>query len=212
MRNPRGGILRLNQFFACLLAGVMTLPAQQATGPANQLVDVKETLKIAVVEGEGAKNNVRTRTATAPVVEVKDEADKPVAGAEVVFQLPMVGPSGVFNGWLNTQTVRTDEQGRASATGFTPNSEPGRFNIKVTATSGTQKGTAVIAQSNVESATGSSVSAKKSGLWKWVALAGTAAALGGIAAAVRGDNGTSTSTASTPVSISPGAVTVAVPR
>ncbi|MEZ5404093.1 MAG: hypothetical protein R2729_30720 [Bryobacteraceae bacterium] len=201
----------MNQLLACLLAGAIVAPAQQAAG--NQLVDVKETLKIAVVEGEGAKNNIRTRTGTAPVVEVKDEGDKPVAGAEVVFQLPMVGPSGVFNGWLNTQTVRTDEQGRAAATGFTPNSEAGRFNIKVTATSGTQKGTAVIAQSNIESAgTGSGgTMAKKSGVWKWVALAGAAAAIGGVAAAVRGDSATTT-TAATPVSISPGAVTVATPR
>lgn len=204
--------MRLNKIFACLLAGALASPAQQATGQANQLVDVKETLKITVVEGEGAKNNIRARSATAPAVEVKDAGDKPLAGAEVVFQLPMVGPSGVFNGWLNTQTVRTDEQGRAAATGFTPNSEAGRFNIKVTATSGTQRGTAVIAQSNVEgTGTGGSVAAKKSGLWKWVALAGSAAVIGGVAAAVRGDNGTS-ATPVTPVTISPGAVTVAVPR
>src|SRR5712664_1796400 len=101
-------------------------------------------LKIVVVQGEGAKNNVRTRSATQPVVEVRDDSDKPVAGAEVVFQLPPAGPGGVFNGWMRNQTARTGPDGRAQTSGFTPNDEEGRFNIKATATSGTKTASAVI--------------------------------------------------------------------
>lgn len=201
--------MRLQSILVYFLAGALALPAQQIPGPVNRLVDPKETLKIVVLEGEGAKNNIKSRTATAPAVEVRDASDKPVAGAEVVFQLPMAGPSGVFNGWLKTQTVRTDDKGRATTTGYAPNTEAGRFNIKVTATSGAQVGSAVIAQSNIEGAT--STSAKKTGPWKWVGILGGVAVAGGIVAATRGGNETAVVTR-VPVSITAGSVTVAGPR
>ncbi|MGB9604559.1 MAG: hypothetical protein ACPL88_01615, partial [Bryobacteraceae bacterium] len=117
--------------------------AQPAEAPARP--EPPGILKVVVIEGEGAVNNIRTRSAVAPVVEVRDENDKPVVGAEVVFQLPPAGPGGVFHGWMRTQTVRTNEQGRAAASGYTPNDQPGRFNIKVTATLGNKTGSAVIA-------------------------------------------------------------------
>ena len=77
----------------------LSCQAQQVTGPKSELIAPPGGLKIVVVQGEGAKNNLRTRSATQPVVEVRDDSDKPVAGAEVVFQLPPAGPGGVFNGW-----------------------------------------------------------------------------------------------------------------
>jgi hypothetical protein len=163
-----------------------------------------------VLEGEGAKNNVRAKSATAPAVEVRDEADKPVAGAEVIYQLPATGPGGVFHGWMRTQTVRTDAQGRAGTTGYVPNDEEGRFNIKVTATSGAKTGGAVIAQSNVRGEAGpGSVSAKRRWLVPVVVIAGLAI-VGGAVAATRGDDTTTTPT--TAVTITPGAITVAGPR
>ncbi len=197
---------------ACLaLAAALVLSAQQAP---NKLVDQspKGTLKVTVIEGEGAKNNIRTRTATAPVVEVKDASDKPVSGAEVIFQLPVVGPSGAFNGWLKSQTVRTDAQGRATVTGYAPNDEDGRFNIKVTATSGSETGTVIVAQANVVG-TGSNdaAGAKKKGWWKPVAIIGAVAIAGGVVAANRGGD-TPAAAAAVPVVITPGAVTVAGPR
>ena len=45
-------------------------------------------LNLVIVEGEGAINNVRQRTAREPIVQVEDENHKPVAGAVVVFLLP----------------------------------------------------------------------------------------------------------------------------
>src|SRR5205809_1166002 len=119
----------------------------QVSGPKSDLVQ-SNGLKIVVVQGEGAENNLRTRNATQPVVEVRDDGDKPVPGAEVVFQLPPAGPGGVFNGWMRTQTARTGPEGRAQANGFVPNDEEGRFNIRVTATSGTKTSSAIIAQTN----------------------------------------------------------------
>ena len=191
---------------SCLFAA-STAAAQQ-----NQLVaQQKDTLTISVVEGEGGRNSIRARTAVAPVVEVKDAAGKPVPGAEVVFQLPAVGPSGAFNGWLKTQTVRADAEGRARVSGYTPNTEAGRFNIKVTATSGSNTGSAVIAQVNTDN--GTAVSGNGNRGWvKWVAIVGGAAVAGGIAAAVTGDDDSPAAAARIPVGITAGAVTVGGPR
>jgi len=202
--------LHFQQFLALLLVSALALPAQQVPSGASSLTAQKQgALKISTLEGEGAKNNTRTRTAVAPVIEVKDSDDKPVSGAEVVFQLPAVGPSGAFNGWLKSQTVRTDEKGVATVTGYAPNTEQGRFNIKVTASSGAQTGSAVIAQSNVD---GPAAGGKKSnGWWKVALVAGGAAAVIGIAVAAKGDN-TAAAAAKTPVSISAGGITVGTPR
>jgi hypothetical protein len=196
-----------------ILAAALAVFAQQAA--PRKLVDQSPqgTLKVAAIEGEGAKNNIRSRTATAPVVEVKDAQDKAVAGAEVIFQLPVVGPSGSFNGWLKTQTVRTDAQGRATVSGYAPNDEAGRFNIKVTATSGSENGTVIIAQANiVGSGSSDTAGAKKKGWWKPVAIIGAAAIVGGAVAATRGGDTPVAAAASNPVVITPGAVTVAGPR
>ncbi|MCC6540556.1 MAG: hypothetical protein IT162_23610 [Bryobacterales bacterium] len=219
--------MRFRYFVSCLLAGALSAAAQQAVpAEAAKLVSQQPqgTLKINVVEGEGARNSVKNRVAVPPVVEVKDASDKIVTGAEVVFQLPLAGPGGAFNGWLRTQTVRTDENGKATVSGYTPNTEAGRFNIKVTATMGSQTGSAVIAQINVEGASDSTAVSgggapktpagmKKALPWKFIGPAIGAAAIGGIAAALRGGNGTTTSTTNpVPVGISAGAITVGVPR
>ena len=75
----------------CLsLIAALSCQAQQVSGPKSDLVQ-SGGLKIVVVQGEGAENNLRTRNATQPVVEVRDDGDKPVPGAEVVFQLPPAG-------------------------------------------------------------------------------------------------------------------------
>jgi hypothetical protein len=180
---------------------------------AQQPSATAEELKIVVIEGEGAQNSIRSRSAVAPVVEVRDAADKPVAGAEVVFQLPAAGPSGTFHNWMRNQTVRTNAEGRAAVTGYAPNDEEGRLNIKVTATSGTKTATAIIAQSNVRGS-GNGRSAGGSGrTWKILAVVGAVAVAGGVVAATRGDgNGTSAGAAATPVTITPGTVTVGGPR
>jgi hypothetical protein len=157
-------------------------------------------------------NNIRSRTATQPLVEVRDENDKPVEGAEVVFQLPAAGPGGVFHGWMRNQTARTNAEGRAAASGFTPTEEPGRFNIKVTATTGTKTGTAVIAQSNTLNGVGGSQARKsRRNLWIAIGVIAAAAIVGGVVAA-SGDDDDSPAAATNPISITPGPVTVGNPR
>jgi hypothetical protein len=204
--------LRIPIFLALIAA--LSCQAQQVSGPKADLVQGPGgDLKIVVVQGEGALNNIRTRSAAPLIVEVRDAADKPVAGAEVVFQLPPAGPGGVFNGWMRNQTARTNPEGRAETNGFTPNDEAGRFNIKVTATSGTKSSSAIIAQTNTPNGSGGTgTQAKsKSNLWKVLLVVGAAGLAGGIVAATRGGSSTPV-TPPTPITITAGPITIGGPR
>ncbi len=204
--------LRILRSWIAAAAALAVASGQQVSGPQSNLVAQSGALKVTVVQGEGAMNSIRGKTATAPVVEVKDANDKPVEGAEVVFQLPAAGPGGMFHGWMRTQTTRTDAQGRATVTGYTPNDEEGRFNIKVTASQGNRTGTVVIGQSNVRSSSsGSSAKSGHSGMWKVLAVVGAGALAGGIYYAVSHDGG-STPAPGTAVTILPGPITVAAPH
>jgi hypothetical protein len=202
-----------------LLAG--SLPAQQAsspvpvqpTVPAPAPVAGPKSLKISATQGEGAKNSVKARSATQPAVEVRDENGKPVANAQVIFQLPASGPGGVFYDWMRTQTARTDERGQATASGLTPNDIEGRFNIKVTAIAGDATASIVIAQSNIERAGKDLTVAGKTRWWKPVLILGIAAAAGGGVYAARRGSGVNTATVvTTPVTITPGPITVGNPK
>jgi hypothetical protein len=207
--HPRGvAAVILSAFLAVPPAGL----GQEKAAPPAKPSAPPGSLKIVVVQGEGAVNSIVGKTATQPVVEVRDQNDKPVAGAEVVFQLPAAGPGGIFHGWMRTQTARTNEQGQAGASGLVPNDQPGRFNIKVTAAQGDRTASVIIAQTNLQR-TGSGGRTVASSSWKWkvIGLAGLGAVVGGIYATKR--NGVATAaTPATPVTITVGAVTVAGPR
>jgi len=202
-----------------LLAG--SLPAQQTPSavpaqpapPAAKPAPGPKSLKIAATQGEGAKNSIKARSATQPAVEVRDENDKPVANAQVIFQLPASGPGGVFHDWMRTQTARTDERGQATASGFTPNDIEGRFNIKVTASAGEATTSVVIAQSNIERAGKDLTVAGKTRWWKPELILGIAAAAGGGIYAARRDSGTTAATvATTPITITAGPISVGTPK
>jgi len=202
---------------AVFLLLTSSLPAQQATptapaqpsAPAAKPDLGPKDLKIIVLQGEGAKNSLKTRTATQPAVEVRDENGKPVAGAQVIFQLPASGPGGVFYDWMRTQTVRTDELGRAVASGLTPNGVEGRFNIKVTAIAGQATASVVIAQSNVGRAGKDLAVEGKARWWKPVLILGAvAAASAGIYAARHGSGASSPTVTTAPVTITASTVTV----
>jgi hypothetical protein len=109
-------------------------------------------LKILILEGQGAINNIRQRTARDPIVEVQDENNRPVAGAVVTFLLPDRGPTGTFANGARSLSVTTDAQGRAVATGLQPNSVEGEFQIRVSASHQGQVASATITQSNAVSA------------------------------------------------------------
>jgi hypothetical protein len=169
-------------------------------------------LNIVVVEGEGAINNIRQRTAREPIVEVQDENHRPVAGAVVVFSLPTQGAGGEFAGGVHSLTVITDAQGRAAAQGLRPNGVKGQFKIHVNASINGRTGSTDISETNAAGAGGGGgASAGISGkLIAILAIAGAAAVAGGVYAATHSGGGSTTATTA-PTTISPGTGTVGAP-
>lgn len=183
--------------------------------PANLQPASQKRIKINVISGEGAVNNVAMRVAAQPVVEVVDDAGAPIEGAEVIFQVPAAGPGGSFFGGMTTQTQRTDDKGRAQMNGFTPNDFYGKFQILIRATAGGASAETIVRQSNGAgpNRSGSSASSGGSNKKKWAiaaAIIAGAAIAGGVAAAGGDSNGTTTTRR--PVSIGAGPITVGAPR
>src|SRR4051794_20832307 len=151
-------------------------------------------LQILVIGGEGSINNVKQRTAREPVVEVRDQNNRPVAGAVVLFESPGNGASGSFIGGARTLRVTTDAQGRAAGQGFTPNNTQGNFNLQVTASASGVSATAVI---HMQNAGGAALNAAHAGHGKLIGIlvaVGAAAAAGGAYAATHTGNGGATPT------------------
>ena len=170
-------------------------------------------LKVNIVAGQGAVNNIVVGVAAQPIVEVLDEKDAPVAGADVTFEAPADGPSGTFFG-KRTQSVKTDAKGRALGTGFAPNSLQGRFQMSVKAASGTAMGENTISQTNGGPGltnNGAVGPPNRKKLWTILAIA-TGAAVGGGVAASRNGGSTTTAAGKRPVTIGAGAITVGGPR
>jgi hypothetical protein len=124
---------------ALAMAAAADLPraqAQAVTGAAAAEPGRPKSLLITIIEGEGASNDINTRTAREPIVQVDDENHKPVAGALVAFSLDKTGSSyadfdGASNVWVNT-----DAAGRAVASGFRITKHKGPFRINVHASYG----------------------------------------------------------------------------
>jgi hypothetical protein len=102
-------------------------------------------LRIVVVAGEDAVNIVQQKTAVAPVIEVRDRNNLPVAGVAVTFS---VGGQGASFSGLSTLTVTTNAAGQAAAVGLTPTAA-GAIQINATALVQGQALTATITQTNV---------------------------------------------------------------
>ena len=136
-------------------------------------------LKIVVVAGEDAVNIIQQRTAVAPVVEVRDRNDLPVAGVAVVFAIRGGGAS--FAGGSEAATVTTNAAGRATASGLTPTGN-GAIQINVTATHQGQTATASISQTNFSTVG----EAARAGRTPGPSNAGAAAAAGATAGVAAG--------------------------
>jgi hypothetical protein len=213
----------LKKFVATLLAAQLALTAAQAQpqaqpqpqAPAAQTqpqapvtaLPTVENLKVLVLEGQRSTNNTTRHIGIQPVVEVRDENDRPVEGAKVVFRLPPSGPGGAFAGNSPTFSATTNAQGQAGASGFVPNSEQGRFDIHVTATYQNRTGEATISQNNSLNTLAMQTPPKpKTPIWRnkylWIG-AGAAVAVGVTLALTLGH-----STSTKAVTITPGAVTI----
>jgi hypothetical protein len=121
--------------------------AQQPNlAPANGVAPAGG-LKVIVLEGQNGVNNIRLPMTVDLVVEVRDENDRTVEGATVNFQLPLMGPSGGFEGGVRNKEATTNLQGQA-AVSYTPNMELGRFTVQVKASQGGRTGMTTITQQN----------------------------------------------------------------
>jgi hypothetical protein len=105
-------------------------------------------LRIKILDGDGAFNDIKHKTGHRISVEVLDENNQPLMGAEVTFTAPAFGASGTFSNGNRATTAITNMQGVAQGEPLLPNLTEGRFNIAVTARQGDREGSAVIVQSN----------------------------------------------------------------
>ena len=134
---------------SCVSIALGLLLAMPNMVPAASVQEQAPTkLNIVIVEGEGAINNVRQRTAREPIVQVEDENHRPVAGALVIFTLPEKGPSGVFPNGSRSLQVMTNNKGQAVAKGIRVNNVSGKFQIQVEASYKGVSATEVINQAN----------------------------------------------------------------
>jgi hypothetical protein len=191
------------QLMAVLLSCLVTVE-----GLAS--VQTRTGLSIVVVEGQDAIHDIRNGSSGNPMVEVRDDNDRPVSGARITFTLPERGASGSFFGAGTTFNATTNAQGRATGTGFQPNTTVGRYRIHVTAIQGDRSGSVDISQSNAQSSR-SDVDKPKAKFWrsKVFAVIVVGGIVGAVVAAKRGDDPVSTVP---PTTITPGTISVGTPR
>lgn len=185
----RKTVTRFATVAALGLVFVFSSPAArtQTASPAPALV-------ITILDGEGALNDIRQRTAREPIVEVEDENHKPIAGVAVLFTLPGSGPSGFFAGGAQTFSTITDSAGRAVAHGLRPNTISGSYNIHVQATLNGSTAENDIHQQNVSGQSSVTNHAAHAISAKAIVIAVVAAAAAGTVAAILATQGSSSTT------------------
>jgi hypothetical protein len=158
--------------FLCFLlsGGGACIASAQTSAPPK-------SLQIVILEGEGALNNIKQRTAHEPIVQVQDENHKPIAGAAVIFLLPNSGPGGSFLNSAQSFSTVTDAEGKAIAHGLMPNKITGHYQIQVRAKYNDLSTETTIAQENVLERTASPSHAGHPVL-KWVIIGAAAAGVG----------------------------------
>ena len=224
----------LSPMLAILLATTPVWAGEQAPAPPQQPapnppagqpapttpmapLPMVRSLKVTALAGNHEANDLERALMAPLVVQVLDQNDRPVEGAEVVFRFPLNGPGATFRGGNTSQTVHTNGQGQAAAQNWMANNQLGTFDVRVTASYGNQLGEATVSMTNAakvaeESKKGNRGSrGQKQASWyssKWVKVAlvaGVAAAVTGIVLATTGGGGSSSSST---VTITPGSPTV----
>ena len=197
------------QMMAVMLCGASL---QLATAPGvAQSAPVPGKLFIQVLEGEGALNDMRSRTTREPIVQVQDENHKPIAGVLVIFTTPSSGASATFSNGLTTLQTVTNAEGNAVATGFKPNGISGSYQIQVRANWNRLTTNSVINQTNTKQSSSSSssstqtVHAARAFPLKTVLIVTAVAAAAGVPAGILATRGSSGPT------ISAGPPTVGAP-
>jgi hypothetical protein len=169
------------------------------------------SIKVAVVAGQLASNNIGTRKGVEPIALVTDERGQPISGVMVVFTLPETGPGGAFVDGSKRAIVYTNAEGKATARGLIPNATPGKFQIMVNASFQGFTSSTTIDQTNILPERAKNSSTK---LIAILAIAGGAAAAGVFAAS--GGGGSSQSLAVPPgrtaTTITPGTPVFGAPQ
>jgi hypothetical protein len=210
-------------------AAAQPAPAQPQTAPQSQTpppntpvkpmapLPVIKNLKMLVLAGNGEMNDLERKVMAPLVVQVLDQNDRPVEGADVIFRFPLNGPGATFTGGQTSQTVRSNGTGEAAALNWMANGQVGTFEIHVNATYGNEIGETIVKMQNVSRIVeGEGNKRAKRNHWyspTWVKLAlvgGAAAAVVGIVLATRG-GGHSSSSSTVPITVTPGSPSVGQP-
>jgi hypothetical protein len=129
--------------FKIAIFGLLGLPVGAGQIPGS-------AFRIAVIDGQGAWNNVQARLAHDPVVQVEDRNHKPIVGAYVEFDTPNGGAGAVFANGTTHFSSTTNSDGMATAAGLRNNGIPGPFVISVHVSfEGQSIGEAVVRQTNL---------------------------------------------------------------
>jgi hypothetical protein len=204
----RPRVSRASRLLCLMLAE--TIAVTYTTPPVRAQAPEPKQLNISILEGEGAINNIRQRTAREAIVQVQDENHKPVAGVAVTFFLADHGASGVFSNGSRSLTVLTDTNGQAAMRGMTPNNMAGKMEIRVSARLGNLNADAVITQTNAAGAAAAGGAAISGKVIALIVIVAVGAAVGAIVA-TRGGSSASTTPTTPAVVITPGTPTVGHP-
>jgi len=105
------------------------------------------SLNLKVLQGQGARSNVKSGRAVEPEVVVQDEQGEPVVGAEVTFTVMPFGAGGSFQPGGRALTVSSGEDGKAVAKGLRVQRPCGKLSIEVGASlAGLKSSSVLIAQ------------------------------------------------------------------
>ena len=116
--------------------------------PVSQL-PVEQNLTVRPLAGNGEMNDLQRHVMAPLVVQVVDQNERPMDGAQVVFRFPLNGPGATFAGGKTSATFRTNSGGQAAATNWMANGQVGTFEIHVSASYGNQEGETTVKMTNV---------------------------------------------------------------
>jgi hypothetical protein len=143
---------------------------------------IVQNLKIRVLAGNGEMNDLERHVMAPLVVQVVDQDERAMEGAEVIFRFPLNGPGATFLDGKTTVTVRTNGGGQARAVNWMANGQPGTFQVHVNATYGNQIGETTLSMTNVNRIVAEAKPTKSESLWShgWFKIA----VIGGAAVAI----------------------------
>ncbi len=212
-RRTQRGLASLLGISLALPLGATAQPQSKSGSPAVSQPATVRDLKVVPLAGDREMNDLERRVMAPLVVQVRDQSDLPVDGAEVTFRFTLEGTSASFSGQKTAQTFRTNADGQAAATGWMSNGHVGTFRVQVTAIRGDEMGSAVISMTNVTRITEKNGGKPKhwwsTGWGKAVLVAGVAGIVSAVLLSTRGG---SSSSGRKVITITPGSPTIGGPQ